>query len=166
MTAELWRWSATDLAQAIHAKQISARQVVQAHLDRIEAVNSQVNAVTVVLGQSALDAADAADRAVVAENGLPAPRCSFTVKENIEMVGSACTQGVVALENAIPPVDAPHIAQLKAAGAIPLARTNLPDFGLRYHTDNELRGPTRNPWNPTRTPAVRAAAKPRPWPPA
>jgi amidase len=78
--------------------------------------------------------------------------CPSTVKENIELVGSAYTEGVMALKDALPPIDAPHIAQMKAAGAIPIGRTNLPDFGLRWHTDNELRGATRNPWNPTRTP--------------
>jgi len=49
----------------------------------------------------------------------------------------------------VPALDAPHIRQLKAAGAIPMARTNMPDVGLRYHTDNALRGATKNPgWRP------------------
>jgi amidase len=69
MATELWRWNAADLAQAIRTKQVSAREVVQAHLDRIEAVNGKVNAVTVVLRDSALASADAADRAVAA--GVP-----------------------------------------------------------------------------------------------
>ena len=76
----------------------------------------------------------------------------FTVKENIDLAGSATTQGLVAFEQAVPDVDAPHIAQLRAAGAIPLARTNLPDFGLRWHTDSSLRGATLNPWDASRTP--------------
>lgn len=153
MTTQLWRWSAADLAEAIRAKQLSAREVVQAHLDRIEAINSQVNAVTVVLTESALEAADAADHAVAFGGQLgPLHGVPFTVKENIDLVGSATTQGVVALKNAAPPIDAPHIAQLKAAGAIPIGRTNTPEFALRWHTDNELRGATLNPWDPTRTP--------------
>jgi amidase len=52
----------------------------------------------------------------------------------------------------MPRADAPHIAELKSAGAIPIARTNMPDFGLRWHTDNALRGPTLNPWDAGRTP--------------
>jgi amidase len=64
----------------------------------------------------------------------------------------AVREGVLALKDAVPPVDAPHAAQVKAAGAIPIGRTNLPDFGLRWHTDNDLRGATRNPWNPALTP--------------
>src|SRR5215467_6302192 len=64
MTTELWRLGAADLAQAIREKQVSSREVVQAHLERIEAVNSRVNAITVVLRQEALQAAEAADKAV------------------------------------------------------------------------------------------------------
>jgi amidase len=76
----------------------------------------------------------------------------ITVKENIELAGSAYTEGVLAMKDAVPPIDAPHMAQMKVAGAIPIGRTNLPDFGLRWHTDNDLHGATRNPWNPARTP--------------
>jgi amidase len=153
MSTELWRWSAAALAQAIRAKQVSAREVIQAHLDRIEAVNLKVNAVTTVLGESALAAADAADRAVAAGGPLgPLHGVPITVKENIELVGSAYTEGVLALKDAVPPIDAPHVAQVKAAGAIPIGRTNLPDFGLRWHTDNALHGATRNPWNSAHTP--------------
>ncbi len=153
MSTELWRWSAADLAQAIRTKQTSSREVVQAHLGRIAAVNDSIRAVTAVLDESALAAADAADRAVAAGEPLgPLHGVPITVKENIDLTGSANTEGAVALKDAVPPVDAPHVAQMKAAGAIPIGRTNLPDFGLRWHTDNELHGATRNPWNPARTP--------------
>src|SRR5262245_806225 len=139
MTTELWRMGASDLAQAIRTKQVSSREVVLAFLDRIEAVNSKVNAVTVVLTESALESAAVADRAVANEEPLgPLHGVPMTVKENIELTGSATTQGVTALKDAVPPVDAPQIAQLKAAGAIPIARTNMPDFGLRWHTDSVL----------------------------
>ena len=121
---------------------------MQAHLDRIEDVNSAVNAVTVTLADDALAAADEADRvdAIGPFHGVP-----FTIKENIDCVGSATTQGVPALAEAVPPEDAPIVARMKAAGAIPLARTNLPEFGLRISTDNPLRGRTNNPWNLDRT---------------
>ncbi|MGH9272453.1 MAG: amidase family protein, partial [Ilumatobacteraceae bacterium] len=58
------------------------------------------------------------------------------------------TQGVAALADAVSPIDAPNVERMRAAGAIPFARTNLPDLGLRVHTDSSLRGLTRNPWNP------------------
>ena len=70
-TTELWRMSATDLAEAIRSRQVSSHEVIQAHLRRIEAVNPSVNAVTVVLAQQALDAAKAADDAVAAGGQLP-----------------------------------------------------------------------------------------------
>lgn len=153
MTAELWRMGASDLAAAIRAKKVSSREVVQAHLDRIAAVNPRVNAVTVVLADEALAAAAAADRAVAGGAKLgPLHGVPMTVKENIDVIGSATTQAVVALADAVPPIDAPHIRQLKAAGAIVMGRTNLPEFGLRWHTDNGLRGSTKNPWDASRTP--------------
>lgn len=151
--AELWRTGARELAEAIRAKQVSSREVVQAHLDRIAAVNPRVNAVTVVLADEALAAADAADAALAAGKPLgPLHGVPMTVKENIDLAGSATTNGIAAFAQAVPPGDAPHIAQLRAAGAIPIGRTNLPDFGLRWHSDNALRGATKNPWDATRTP--------------
>jgi len=153
MEGELWRMGASDLAAAIRAKRVSSREVVEAHLARIDAVNPAVNAVTVVLAEEARAAADAADSALArgADVG-PLHGVPITVKENIDVAGSATTQGLVVLKDAVPPLDAPHITQLRAAGAITMARTNMPDLGLRYYTDNALRGPTKNPWEPTRTP--------------
>lgn len=153
MTTELWRLGASELADGIRARQFSSREVVQAHLDRIEAVNGKVNAVTVVLGDTALAAADAADRAVASGQALgPLHGVPITVKENIDLLGSATTYGIVALKGLMPPADNPFIAQVKAAGAIPIGRTNLPEFGMDWHTDNALHGPTLNPWDATRTP--------------
>lgn len=144
----LYQYSAVELARLIKSGEVSSRDVVQAHLDRIRAVNNHVNAVTVVLEESALAAADAAD-ATTAQgplHGVP-----FTVKENIDCVGSATTQGLPAFADALPAVDAPVVARMKAAGAIPIGRTNMPEFGLRLSTDNPLRGRTLNPWNATLT---------------
>ncbi len=153
MATEWWRLGASDLAKAIRTRKASSREVVQAHLDRIAAVNPRLNAVTVVLADEALSAADAADRAVAGGGEIgPLHGVPMTVKENIDVTGTATTQGLPAMAEAIPPVDAPHIRQLKAAGAILIGRTNLPDFGLRWHTDNGLRGATKNPWDGSRTP--------------
>ena len=149
----IWTWGAADLAAAVAARQLSARDVVEAFLQRIEAVNPAVNAVTVVLAEEARAAAGAADRAVAAGLPLgPLHGVPFTVKENIDLLGTATTHGVVAFEDAVPTLDAPAPARLRAAGAIPIGRTNLPEFGARWHTDNALRGATRNPWDAGRTP--------------
>ena len=148
MTTQLWRKCANELAAMIRSKEVSSREVVQSHLDRIAAVNGKVNAITVTLAESALLAADRADSTapIGPLHGVP-----FTIKENIDCTGSATTQGLPALAAAMPAADAPVVARMKAAGAIPLGRTNLPEMGLRITTDNPLRGRTLNPWDPTRT---------------
>jgi amidase len=149
---ELWRRSATELAKAIARGDVSSIEVVQAHLGRIAAVNAKVNAITLVLADDALQAAKEADRAVAAGETLGAFHgVPFTIKENVDVAGSPTTQGVPALANAIAPMDAPVVERLRAAGAIPLARTNLPDLGLRVHTESALHGTTRNPFDGTKT---------------
>ena len=145
MSTPLWAQSATTLAKMIRSKEVSSREVVSAHLDRIEAVNGQVRAITAVLADSALAAADAADRT---EPQGPLHGVPFSIKENIDCMGSATTQGLPAMRDAIPTVDGPTVERMKAAGAIPLARTNLPEMGLRIDTENPLHGRTFNPWNP------------------
>jgi len=148
MSNELWRKSAGELALMIRQHDVSSREVVEAHLDRIGEVNHAVNAITVVLADTALAAADAAD---ASEPTGPFHGVPFTIKENIDCTGSATTQGVPALVDALPPIDSPTVTRMKAAGAIPLARTNLPEFGLRISTDNPLRGRTNNVWDPNLT---------------
>jgi amidase len=148
----LWGAGAGELAAAIRERRASSREVVEAHLGRIEEVNPRVNAVTRVLAEEALRAADEADRRLAAGDEVgPLHGVPLTVKENVDLAGHPTTQGVAALARAVPPVDAPHVAHLRAAGAIPIGRTNLPDFALRWHSDNALYGATRNPWDPTRT---------------
>jgi amidase len=151
--SELWRMSAVELAAMIRDREVSSREVIQAHLDRIEAVNPHLNAIVRLLPDQALAAAGAADRAVSDGTALgPLHGVPFTVKENIDLAGTPTTQAIPALAEAIAPIDAPQVERMRAAGAIPIGRTNLPDFGLRVHTDSALHGLTRNPWNPQRTP--------------
>src|ERR1700761_5248192 len=145
MTEELWRRSAVELAALIASGDVSSREVVDAHLERIEAVNPSLNAIVRVLADEARTAADAAD---AGDARGPLHGVPFTVKENIDVAGTATTQGLPALAEAVAPLDAPQVERLRAAGAIPIGRTNLPDLGLRVHTDSSLRGLTRNPWDP------------------
>lgn len=152
MSDELWRKSALELAGDIRQRRVSSREVIEAHLARIAEVNSQVNAVVRVLADQARVAATEADAAVASGDvlgvlhGVP-----ITVKENIDMAGLPTTQGVPALAEAIPQLDAPVVERMRAAGAIPIGRTNLPDLGLRVHTDSTLYGRTKNPWKSDRT---------------
>lgn len=147
--AELWQLGALELADRIRSKEVSSREVLEAHLARVGECNGALNAIVRLLTDEARTAADAADAAVAAGarlgrlHGVPC-----TVKENIDLAGTPTTQGVAALAYAVATIDAPTVERMRAAGAIPFARTNLPDFGLRVHTDSQLHGPTRNPWNP------------------
>jgi len=150
--SEIWQLSAIELAQRIAKRELSSVEVVNAHLARIEAVNPALNAIVKVLGAEARAEAAAADRRLAAgETVGPLHGVPFTVKENIDMAGLPTTWGVPALAQAVVPADAPVVERMRAAGAIPVGRTNLPDFGLRVHTDSALHGLTRNPWNPQRT---------------
>ncbi|PVG82223.1 hypothetical protein DDE18_12035 [Nocardioides gansuensis] len=139
---------AAELSRRIARGDVTARAVVDAHLDRINEVNPTVNAVTAVLGESALAEAARIDSAVAQGQPLgPLAGVPFTIKENIDVAGQPTTDGVAAFRDRVAAVDAPAVAQLRAAGAIPLARTNMPDLGMRWHTDSGLFGATRNPWN-------------------
>ncbi|HVI30715.1 amidase [Phenylobacterium sp.] len=151
--AELWRLGASELARLVRSREASCREAVESCLARIEAVNPAVNAVTAVLTDQALSQADASDRALDRGEAV-GPLCGvpFTVKEDVDVAGSATTHGVAALKGAVAHADAPHVAALRAAGAIPVGRTNMPEFGMRWHTANALHGPTRNPWDPRLTP--------------
>ncbi len=149
---ELWQLSASEMADAIARRTASSREVLTSVLARVDAVNPAVTAVVRRLDSEALEAADRADAAVAAGEDLgPLHGVPCTVKENIDLAGSPTTQGVTALAEAIAPIDAPVVARMRAAGAIPFARTNLPDFGLRVHTDSQLHGITNNPWALDRT---------------
>lgn len=152
MATELWKKGAIELAADIADGTVSSREVVQAHLDRITEVNHQVNAIVRVLADDALRMADEADRAVNSGVELgPLHGVPFTIKENIDVAGLPTTHGVPLFAEAIAPSDAPTVERMKAAGGIPLARTNLPDMGLRIHTDSSLHGRTKNPWMSDRT---------------
>ncbi len=152
MTDDLWRLDAIEQATMVRRREVSSRELVQAHLDRIEQVNPAVNAIVRVLAESALAGADAADRAVAGGNPLgPLHGVPMTVKENLDLIGTPTTNSLVAFADAVVAVDAPVVERMRAAGAIPIGRTNLPDLGLRVTTDSSLHGITRNPWDPTRT---------------
>lgn len=150
---ELFSKGAVELATMIAAGDVSSTEVVEAHLARIAEVNPVVNAVTVTLADEARAAAAAVDRDIAAGRPVgPLAGVPFSVKENIDVAGSATTWGAAALAGQIASTDAPAVARLREAGAIPLARTNLPDFAFRWDTLSSRSGRTANPWDLTRTP--------------
>jgi len=149
---QIWQRSASELAQLIASKEVTSKEVIEAHLARIDAVNPKVNAIVRVLADAARADAALADQAVALGKPLgPLHGVPFTVKENIDMAGLPTTWGAPALASAVVPLDAPVVQRMRAAGAIPIGRTNLPDMGLRFSTDSSLYGATRNPWKLQRT---------------
>ncbi len=150
---ELWRLGALELAEMIRDRQVSAREAVRSCLDRADAVNPKLNAVVDLMAEEALAAADDADRAQ-ASGGTTGPLhgVPVTVKVNVDTKGRANTNGVVALQNNIATEDSPVVANLRAAGAIVIGRTNTPAFSMRWFTENDLYGRTLNPWSRDHTP--------------
>ena len=131
---------------------MSSVEATRAVLDRLEAVNPRVNAVVRLTAEEALDAATAADEAVRrggqlgALHGVP-----VTIKENIDQTGHPTINGVVAFKELVAQEDSPPVANWRKAGAVIVGRTNTPAFSLRWHTDNDVHGPSLNPWCRTRT---------------
>ncbi len=144
-----WQWSAVETAAAIRSGAISAVATVEAHLERMRAVNPKLNAVVVDLSEEALAAAHAADkqRAKGGDLGL-LHGVPITIKENVDFQSRPNFNGVPANKGLIAPSDAPVVRNLKKAGAIVIGLTNTPEFSFRGFTDNPLHGLTLNPWDP------------------
>ena len=153
MTGELWKWTAEQIVDGIKTRKISSREALTSCLARLEAVNPQINAVVDVFPDEAFAAADAADRAIRAnEETGPLHGVPLTVKINVEYAGRATTNGVVAFKDQISTQDSAVVANLRKAGAVIFGRTNVPCFSTRLFTDNDLYGRTLNPYDPARTP--------------
>ena len=144
--------NATELADLITKKETSSKEVVEAHLNRISEVNPYLNAITLTLDESAIEAAEKADKANEEDRKRPFHGVPFTIKENIDFKGTPTTNGIPLLAESMPPRNAPIVDRMIKAGAIPIGRTNLPEMGMRLDTDNPLRGRTFNPWNKELTP--------------
>ena len=144
--------NATELADLITKKETSSKEVVEAHLNRISEVNPYLNAITLTLDESAIEAAEKADNASEEDRKRPFHGVPFTIKENIDFKGTPTTHGIPLLAESMPPRNAPIVDRMIKAGAIPMGRTNLPEMGMRLDTDNPLRGRTFNPWNKELTP--------------
>jgi aspartyl-tRNA(Asn)/glutamyl-tRNA(Gln) amidotransferase subunit A len=152
MSSDIFYFDATKLAELIRIRAVSPVEVVQAHLDRIEALNPKLNAI-VAVADDALEAARAAEAAVLAGKELgPLHGVPITAKDSIDTAGVLTQRGSPIFKGRIPETDATTVARLKRAGAILLAKTNLPEFSYSTETDNLLTGRANNPWDLDRTP--------------
>jgi amidase len=145
--------SATSLPAAIRRKEILCREVIDAHLEQIERANPPLNAIILVLAAQARQQAREADAALARGDSLgPFHGVPMTVKDAWEVAGLPSTGGTLGRVHYIPQRDATVIARMRAAGAIPIGITNLPELSMAFESDNLVHGRTANPYNLTRTP--------------
>lgn len=149
----LWQRTAGELAAAVRSRAISSEEVVRSCLDRIEEVNPRLNALVEVRPEEALADARRADEAVAAGADLgPLHGVPVSIKINTDQRGHATSNGVPALAHRAAQGDAACVTALRAAGAVPLGRSNSPAFSFRWFSTNDLHGRTLNPWDADRTP--------------
>ena len=140
-------WTARRLAAATRDRELSAREVVSWHLQRIEALNPRLNAIVTLRPEAALREAAAADERAAGGQPLgPLHGLPIAIKDLEDTAGVRTTYGSIAFADNVPAVDSLVVARLKAAGAIVVGKTNTPEFGVGSHTFNAVFGATRNPW--------------------
>ena len=150
---ELWRLGASEISRRVRNGELSAREVTEASLQRLQAVNPRINAVVQEMPQQALEAAARLDARIAAGGdvgilaGVP-----VTIKVNIDQRGFANTNGVRIQRDLVAETDSPVVTNLQQADAIFVGRTNTPAFSMRWFTRNSLHGHTLNPRNPALTP--------------
>ncbi len=147
MTTALHDLTATEIAQGVGARKLSAVDVTRAHLDRLAAVEPQVKAYLHVLADRALESAARLDAALA--KGEPPPPLAgvpVAVKDVIDIEGVPTTCGSRILEGYRPPFTATVVRRLEAAGAIVIGKTNMDEFAMGSSTENSAYAKTRNPW--------------------
>ncbi|AIV39672.1 MULTISPECIES: Asp-tRNA(Asn)/Glu-tRNA(Gln) amidotransferase subunit GatA [unclassified Curtobacterium] len=152
MTDDLTRLSAAALADALVARDVSSVEATQAHLDRIAAVDGDVHAFLHV-NENALAAARSIDSRRAAGDDLGAlAGVPIAIKDVLCTQDMPTTSGSKILEGWRPPYDATPVAKLRAAGLVPLGKTNMDEFAMGSTTEFSAYGPTRNPWDLDRIP--------------
>ena len=144
--------TAVDLAARIRSRQVSAREVMSAHLARIERVNPRVNAIVTLVAERAMADAAKADEAQARGDKLgPLHGLPVAHKDLVNTAGIRTTRGSRFYKDLVPTTDALIVTRIRAAGAITLGKTNTPEFGAGSQTFNEVFGATRNPYDLTKT---------------
>ena len=151
--SEICFMTATEMVQRIRAKELSCREVMEAHLTRIERVDPIVNAiVTRIPSEQALALADAADDDIMQGKDIgPLHGLPVAHKDLVPTKGMRTTFGSPIFKDFVPEDDGLIVERLKKAGAITIGKTNTPEFGAGSQTFNEVFGETLNPYNTTKT---------------
>jgi aspartyl-tRNA(Asn)/glutamyl-tRNA(Gln) amidotransferase subunit A len=154
MSGELTRFTAAELAEKIHSREVSAVEVAQAHLDRIAAVDEEVHAFLHVAADAALASAAMVDESLDAGTAPASPLAGvpLALKDVFTTLDMPTTAGSKILEGWRPPYDATVASRLRAAGITILGKTNMDEFAMGSSTEYSAYGPTRNPWDTTRVP--------------
>jgi amidase len=144
--------AATDLAALLRSKQVSAREVMQAHLAQIERLNPKVNAIVTLVADRAMADAAKADEAIV-RSGPRGPLHGLPVahKDLFDTAGIRTVRGSPYYRDNVPTTDALIVKRIAAAGAITVGKTNTPEFGAGSQTFNPVFGATRNPYDVSKT---------------
>ncbi len=145
---------ALQLAEAIRTKKVSSVEVMTATLDRIERLNPKVNAIVSLQDRGGLLAEAAEKDALLAKGQVLGPMHGLpqAVKDLDNVRGIPTTKGSPLLKDFVPPADSIQVERMRKAGAIFIGKTNVPQFGLGSHTTNPVFGPSRNPYDLSRTP--------------
>ena len=172
MAEELCDRTAVELARMILDREVSAREVLDAHLERIDQWNPIVNAIVTRTTDLARARSAELDEAL-ARGGEPGPLHGLPIahKDLVDTAGIRTTYGSPIYADNVPDVDEPFVARLREAGTVLVGKTNTPEFGAGSHTFNPVFGPTRNPYDPSRSAGgssdcTRATRPPSTWPPA
>ena len=149
---DLCELTACQLVAYLREKRVSAREVMAAHLTRIDQINPTVNAIVTLVPEAALDAADVADAALAAGNAVgPLHGLPVAHKDLFVTAGIRTTFGSLAFADHVPDETALIVERERQAGAITIGKTNTPEFGAGSQTFNQVFGATRNPYDPTKT---------------
>ena len=150
--SDLWRWSATALRDAMRSGEVSVAEVTEAHLERSDAVNPALNAVIASSADEARATARELDQRPSSDRDGLLFGEPLTIKDNTDQAGLANTNGLVAAADNVVEADASLVGLLRGNDAVFVGRTNMPSWGMRHFSENELFGQTRNPWSPDVTP--------------
>lgn len=145
-------WTARELLGALDRRELSSREIVQAHLEQIERVNPAVNAVVTLVAERALEEADRADRALAArERQGPLGGLPLAHKDLHDTAGIRTTYGSPLWADHVPDRNDLVVDRIHAAGGITIGKTNTPEFGAGSHTFNPVFGATHNPYDQSRS---------------